>query len=76
MNRAERRHHKFRIRENAKRALKWLWGDLYNEIYALKRAEHMTNCSCAMCGNPRKHFNGRTRQEIVSSETDKLINDN
>jgi len=21
-------------------------------------------CSCSMCGNPRKHFNQKTRQEI------------
>ena len=76
MNRAERRHQKFRIRENAKRALKWLWGDLYNEAHALKRAEHMANCSCPMCGNPRKHLNERTRQETVDSEPDKLIEDN
>jgi len=32
-------------------------------------AEHLCNCSCAMCGNPRKYGKGKeklTRQEILA----------
>ena len=75
MNRAKRRHHKFRVRGKAKRLLKWLMGDLFDETDATKRAEHMAGCSCSMCGNPRKYFNERSRQEIVDSDPDKLIDE-
>jgi hypothetical protein len=27
-----------------------------------------TNCSCWMCGNPRKYFRERTRQELLADE--------
>ena len=27
---------------------------------------HCANCSCPMCGNPRKHFNRITRQEKIA----------
>ena len=75
MNRAKRRHHKFRVREKAKRVLKWLMDDLYDETDATKRADHMAGCSCSMCGNPRKYFNERSRQEIVDSDPDRLIDE-
>jgi len=29
MNRAKRRHHRFRVREKARGILKWLWGEDY-----------------------------------------------
>ena len=74
MSRAKRRHHKFRVRENAKRAMKWLLGDLYDEDAVTKRADHMANCSCWMCGNPRKYFNERTRQETVDDDPERTIN--
>ena len=75
MNRAKRRHQKFRVREKAKRVFKWVMGDLYEETHATKRADHMANCSCVMCGNPRKHFNERSRQENVDSDPNKLIDE-
>lgn len=27
------------------------------------------SCSCPMCGNPRKHFHKRTRQELIAEES-------
>ena len=74
-NRANRRHHKFRVREKAKRVLKWLVDDLYNERIATKRAEHLANCSCSMCGNPRKHLSEKTRQELVDADPQKIIDE-
>jgi hypothetical protein len=73
MNRANRRHHRFRVRQKAKRVLKWLMGDCFDPKFADKRAEHMANCSCSMCGNPRKFFGERTRQESVDADPEKLI---
>jgi len=29
-----------------------------------------TLCSCWMCGNPRKYFGQRTRQEIIAGEVE------
>jgi hypothetical protein len=75
MNRAKRRHHRFRAREKAKRVLKWLMGDHYDSESATKRAEHMASCSCSMCGNPRKFFGEETRPESVDAEPEKLIDE-
>ena len=33
---------------------------------AVKYANHMKTCSCFMCGNPRKWFGQKTRQEKIS----------
>ena len=75
MNRAKRRHHKFRVRDKAKRVFKWLMGDLYDDNDATKRAEHMAGCSCSMCGNPRKFFKESTRKEKVDANPDDLIDE-
>lgn len=29
-------------------------------------ANHLAMCSCYMCGNPRKWWNSKTRQEIIA----------
>jgi hypothetical protein len=29
---------------------------------------HGAECSCYMCGNPRKHFGEKTRQEIIADK--------
>jgi len=31
---------------------------------ARKLANHLASCSCRMCGNPRKYFHEKTRQEL------------
>jgi len=68
MNRAKRRHHRSRIRQRAQKILKSLLGDLYSREHAAKRAEHLAGCSCPMCGNPRKWFGERTRQERLHED--------
>lgn len=38
---------------------------LYHDVpRAYRYADHLTVCSCAMCGNPRRYFNSRTLQEL------------
>lgn len=34
-------------------------------------ADHMAQCSCHMCGNPRKHFGEKTMQEKKADEATK-----
>lgn len=31
---------------------------------AARYANHLATCSCAVCGNPRKYFGEKTRQEL------------
>lgn len=43
----------------------------YDEIKNIDKligrlASTPASCSCSMCGNPRKHFNEKTRKEIIS----------
>lgn len=45
-----------------KRALRLL-GPIRGVQRAIKDAEHMADCSCHMCGNPRKHFKTVTLAE-------------
>lgn len=77
MKRAVRRHHKARKKAQAKRRARQLPGIVHdmreqNEKDAIKRADHQKNCSCVLCGNPRRHKvgaqleNERTRQEHLS----------
>lgn len=60
--RAERRAHNQRIVERAKRLFQ---GPLRgrNLEYAHRVADNITNCSCWMCGNPRRHLKERTLAE-------------
>jgi hypothetical protein len=70
MRRAVRRHHKFRMRKKARRIFNsWgnsTWGDYshYSFLQEGKYADHLKSCSCHMCGNPRKFWNEKTRQEL------------
>lgn len=71
--RAIRRAQQQRINERAKRKTKEWWDqwntytndDLHEATCRL--ANNMKNCSCWMCGNPRKFYQGRaelTQQEL------------
>lgn len=33
------------------------------ETWAVKNANNLKPCSCRMCGNPRRHYGDKTRQE-------------
>lgn len=75
MSRANRRHHRFRIREKAKRIMKFVMGDSYDDEDAVKRADHLATCSCNMCGNPRKFYGEKTRQEFDAATDFDLANE-
>ena len=65
--RAYRRHHDARMVQRAKRKFKQ-WGeyDDWIEWLAPRFADNMAKCSCESCGNPRRHFNQLTLQELRS----------
>lgn len=51
-----RRNDKMRMKRKARK--------IYNHAsFPDKYADHLAVCSCWMCGNPRKFFNEKTRQE-------------
>lgn len=71
--RASRRHHLKRMKDKARRKYKdWNWINSEDaEKFAVKSANHLANCSCYACGNPRHHLKGKdkvTKQEIIADE--------
>jgi hypothetical protein len=66
MTRAERRAKAERAKERAKRQVRLMWGaDLMppSEKVVGQHAATPHNCSCYMCGNPRRFFREITFQE-------------
>jgi hypothetical protein len=57
MKRAERRHQKQRMKQRARR----IYSDWSRAECA---ADNLTLCSGPCCGNPRKWFKEKTRQEL------------
>ena len=43
--------------------------------HMLRHEDTTTQCSCAMCGNPRKYFNEKTMQEKRFDESSKENDD-
>lgn len=63
--RSYRRHHAERIKAKARRIWYQIWGHEIEEPCVLEKvADSIPTCSCWMCGNPRRHFNKQTRQEL------------
>lgn len=75
MKRAERRHHRRRMRTRAERLVR-AWGFAHDEEHVLKqtrlRGDNFTVCSCAACGNPRNNgwSDGSTMQELRAPRED------
>ncbi len=44
-----------------------LWGEDVPG-YARRLLQDRQPCSCCMCGNPRRHFGEKTRQERIADE--------
>lgn len=63
MGRAQRRHHDQRMKRRFHRRerLHPYWGG--SDKSAGRYANHGCDCSCTMCGNPRRHFGHVTLQE-------------
>lgn len=70
LKRSQRRHHLCRMKKKARRVFNFLYSTRLlpgNRWKPEHNANHMASCSCAACGNPRRHFTGKhglTRQEI------------
>ena len=60
MKRSIRRHHYYRLKNKRK---------YYHGYYLVTGARVSTPkpCSCSCCGNPRRHFNEKTRKEIINN---------
>lgn len=57
------------LEKNKKRAerrkMKELKKQKSKKLYGSKKfGDHLANCSCKMCGNPRKYYKKRTVQEL------------
>ena len=66
--RSERRHHRERMENRARKVCRRFWSDagpndVGPERFAVRLADNLAVCSGPCCGNPRKHFGSRTRQE-------------
>lgn len=68
MGRAERRHHNERVKARFYRINKLSQAWPSDEYHAGLYANHGCNCSCHMCGNPRRHFKQLTMQERKASQ--------
>lgn len=69
--RAERRHHRLRMINRARRKLTAVWdyeSREWIEWYILKNHSHMANCSCYMCGNPRRVAWNKTKEKLTMQE--------
>lgn len=68
MLRSKRRHAKSMKKRKAVEVCKNRLGPYYydeydRKMFANKNADNLKNCSCWMCGNPRKYFKEETLQE-------------
>lgn len=61
-NRSYRRKKKERQRRRAKAIARFSYGHK-DDSWANKYHESLPVCSCAMCGNPRRHLGEKTLQE-------------
>jgi len=64
MGRADRRHQTERVKARFYRKQRLNPLGSTSKSAAGLYANHGCNCSCPMCGNPRRHFGERTMQEI------------
>lgn len=65
--RALRRHHYYRIKRNRRHYYGNTEQDYkeYNINNSI-RINHCPDCSCEMCGNPRRHFKRVTKNEYIN----------
>lgn len=61
--RAARRHNARRMRQRAKHVWERVWHRDPNGQQTSRMADNVQQCSCWSCGNPRRHFGAKTRQE-------------
>ena len=62
--RSRRRQERLRMIARARHAVVFMEMKEPERIsFALRNYDHLKNCSCRMCGNPRKWYGERTLQE-------------
>lgn len=71
MSLLKRRGHELRMKAKAKRIAKQFSIDGNPSDVAIGKtySTHGKSCSCAMCGNPRKHQNEKTLKEKSEDQT-------
>jgi len=62
--RGRRRRDKRRMKRKARRV--WRGVDMPE-----RWADHLAVCSCPLCGNPRRHWGERTRQELIADDIER-----
>jgi len=73
--RALRRHHRERIKRKRLRQFHIMFEDRIANLYSkeiIKMLNTAVPCSCWMCGNPRKYWKEKSRQEIQFERLEKL----
>ena len=67
--RALRRHHRDRLFSKALVSVKLsLMTEADRTYWAIRQFNHLKNCSCSMCGNPRRYSGEPTIQEKRTGE--------
>lgn len=69
MKRAERRHNKQRMIQRAFEKYyhgRWIKDKSEAMKFAVKKSDHLADCNCYMCANPRKIWKQPTLQEVVA----------
>lgn len=77
-DRAYRRSMEQRQKRRVKKYIKETWGEgnkMYEDPKRVGKQSHVHGiCSCHMCGNPRKYFNQKTKQEVIADISDQQLN--
>lgn len=75
--RSYRRHHLERMKNRSRRLYRqWYLEPLSQENpwQPEHNANHITSCSCTLCGNPRNHFRGKRSIELTHAEINAYLN--
>lgn len=72
-NRAQRRHDTKRVKQKALRLVKEVWRSRSEQLekWAIKNADHLRNCSCSMCENPRKRGELTMQEKRLTPQTER-----
>lgn len=71
--RALRRHHSDRVRRKAEKVVKgWEVGEDNTRRLTGRLKDNLKSCSCAMCGNPRRHEKGDRNRKTLQERKAEL----
>jgi hypothetical protein len=77
--RAERRHHRERMKARAAHFFDIQWEkNKHPDVYQhrlVRRIDTPARCSCWMCGNPRRYSCGAERKTIQERKADQIMKD-